>query len=66
MLVACSETKYVPEGDYLLDKVKVKSDDKAIGVDVKELRQLIRQRGNSRWFAAAKLPLATYSLSGRD
>ena len=66
LLVACSETKYVPEGDYLLDKVKVKSDDKAIGVDVKELRQLIRQRGNSRWFAAAKLPLATYSLSGRD
>lgn len=66
LLVACSETKYVPEGDYLLDKVKVKSDDKAIGVDVKELRQLVRQRGNSRWFAAAKLPLATYSLSGRD
>lgn len=66
LLAACSETKYVPEGDYLLDKVKVKSDDKAIGVDVKELRQLIRQRGNSRWFAAAKLPLATYSLSGRD
>jgi len=66
VLASCSETKYVPEDRYLLDKVNVVSDRKAIGVDPKAMRQLVRQRGNSRWFSAAKIPLATYSLSGRD
>ena len=66
LLASCSVTKFVPEGEYLLDKVKVKCDTNALGVNPGEMRQLVRQRGNSRWFSAAKLPLATYSLSGRD
>lgn len=66
LLASCSVTKFVPEGEYLLDKVKVKCDTNALGVNPSEMRQLVRQRGNSRWFSAAKLPLATYSLSGRD
>ena len=66
LLASCSVTKFVPEGEYLLDKVKVKCDTSALGVNPGEMRQLVRQRGNSRWFSAAKLPLATYSLSGRD
>ena len=66
LLASCSVTKFVPEGEYLLDKVKVKCDTNALGVTPSELRQLVRQRGNSRWFSTARLPLATYSLSGRD
>ena len=66
LLASCSVTKFVPDGEYLLDKVEVKSDTNALGVNPGEMRQLVRQRGNSRWFSAAKLPLATYSLSGRD
>ena len=66
LLASCSVTKFVPEGEYLLDKVKVKCDTNALGVNPSEMRQLVRQRGNSRWFSTAKLPLATYSLSGRD
>ena len=66
LLSACSETKYVPDGEYLLDKVKVKSDTRAPGINTSEMGELVRQRGNSRWFSAAKLPLLTYSLSGRD
>ena len=66
LLASCSVTKFVPDGEYLLDKVEVKSDTNALGVNPSEMRQLVRQRGNSRWFSAAKLPLATYSLSGRD
>ena len=66
LMASCSVTKFVPDGEYLLDKVEVKSDTKALGVNPSEMRQYIRQRGNSRWFSAAKLPLATYSLSGRD
>jgi outer membrane protein assembly factor BamA len=66
LLVACSETKYVPEQKYLLDRVKVRADSKARGINPTELRSFVRQRGNSRWFSAAKIPLHTYSLSGRD
>ena len=66
LLASYSVTKFVPDGEYLLDKVEVKSDTNALGVNPSEMRQLVRQRGNSRWFSAAKLPLATYSLSGRD
>ena len=66
LLGACSETKYVPEGDYLLDKVTVKSTPKTKGVDPSSMKAYVRQVGNSRWFSTAKIPLATYSLSGRD
>lgn len=63
---ACSETKYVPEGEYLLNKVQVKSEPKTKGVDPTAMKAYVRQSGNSRWFSAVKIPLATYSLSGRD
>ena len=66
MLASCSETKYVAEGDMLLDKVKVKSDVKARNINTTELKSYVRQRGNSRWFSLIKVPLFTYSLSGRD
>lgn len=55
LMVACSETKYVPEGEYLLDKVRVLNDDKeAVGINTNDLRLLVRDRGNSRLFSAAK------------
>ena len=66
ILTSCSETKYVAEGDYLLDKVHIKSDAPVRGLTTTEMRDYIRQTGNSRWFSAAKIPLYTYSLSGRD
>ena len=66
LLCACSETKYVPEGAYLLNRVQVKSVPKTKGVDPSEMKAYVRQHGNARWFSAAKIPLATYSLSGRD
>lgn len=66
MCCACSGTKYVSEGEYLLNKVKVKSDFKTKGVDPSEMKAYVRQEGNSRWFSAAKIPLAAYSLSGSD
>jgi outer membrane protein assembly factor BamA len=65
-LVSCSETKYVAEGDYLLDKVNVEIDKKTEDINTAKMKSYIRQRGNSRWFSAVKIPLATYSLSGRD
>lgn len=66
LLASCSETKYVAEGELLLDKVRVKSDVKERAINTTELKSYVRQRGNSRWFSLIKVPLYTYSLSGRD
>ena len=66
LLSACSTTKYVPDGEHLLSSVKIKNVDGADGIDLSSLRNHLRQRPNARWFSLYKLPLATYSLSGRD
>lgn len=64
-LAACSSTKHVPQGEYLLDKATVDvvdRDDVAEG----ELYNFLRQTPNHKVLGFAKLQLATYSLSGRD
>ena len=66
LLVSCAETKYVPEGCYLLDDVKVKIDGRYDDLNASTLKNYIHQQNNVRWFSLAKLPLRTYSLSGRD
>jgi len=69
IMTACSTTRYVPEGEYLLNKVKIVNQE-SNGVSDKtlssSLNSHVRQTPNSRWFSLFKLPLATYSLSGRD
>lgn len=66
LLCACSETKYVTDGNYLLDHNYIHTDGKYAGINTGNLKNYLRQRPNSRWFSLVKLPLATYSLSGRD
>ncbi|MBO7140228.1 MAG: BamA/TamA family outer membrane protein [Prevotella sp.] len=66
VLSACSTTKYVPDGEYLLGTVEVKDYEHHTDVNTTLLRDYVRQRPNARWFSLYKLPLATYSLSGRD
>ena len=68
---SCSETKFVPEGSYLLDHVYMSTAQQEKGkkyedINVGTLKNYVRQRGNSRWFSLLKLPLAAYSLSGID
>ena len=65
LLVACSETKYVPEGEYLMDRARIVNVSKT-KINTSELRPYIIKVGNSRWFSTVKFPLMTYSLSGRD
>lgn len=60
----CSASKFIPEGKFLLDDVKIKSDAKELHSD--KLEPYIRQKGNSKWFSMFKIPLGTYSLSGKD
>ncbi len=63
---SCSTIKYVEDGDYLLNSVKVKNIGTDGEVNTTHLRNYVRQNPNRRWFSLFKLPLATYSLSGRD
>ena len=66
MLSSCSSTKYVPDGAYLLNKMKVSTEGEYRDLNTLALRSYVRQTPNQRWFSLFKLPLATYSLSGRD
>ena len=64
LLGACSATKFIPEGEYMLESVSVKSTDKSL--DVASLKGYIRQHPNSKWFSLLKVPMGPYALSGRD
>ena len=50
----------------MLDRVKVKMDSKSSLVNPEDMKPFVRQRANTRWFSMTKIPLRTYSLSGRD
>ena len=63
-LSSCSVTKYVPDGKYLLNKVKLVSDDKRVHAD--SLKSYLRQTPNTGVFGAWKLQVNIYSLSGPD
>ncbi|WP_321517228.1 BamA/TamA family outer membrane protein [uncultured Bacteroides sp.] len=63
-LASCSLTKYVPNGSYLLDEVKIVSAQQE--VKPAPFRNYVRQNPNSKWFSLIKVPLYTYNLSGRD
>lgn len=67
-LAACSSTKHVPKGQYLLDNVKIDITDKQNnhGVDTKPLFNFLRQTENHKVLGGLKLQLALYNLSGRD
>lgn len=64
LLTACSTTRFLPEGESLLNKVKIEGAPKNVSREM--LNQQVRQQPNARWFALLPLPLYTYSLAGRD
>ena len=66
MMIGCAETKYVDEGQYLLNKTYIVSDTVHKNINISALKGYITKTGNSRWFSTIKIPLRTYSLSGRD
>ncbi|MCI5663109.1 MAG: BamA/TamA family outer membrane protein [Mediterranea sp.] len=61
---ACSSTKYVPDGAYLLDEVHIRTDNKE--VKPSNLSLYLRQTPNSKWFSLIKTQLYVYNWSGRD
>ena len=64
MLVSCSVNKFIPEGESMLDDVRIISNTNASNAT--KAGSYVRQQPNSKWFSLVKVPLYTYSLSGRD
>ncbi|MGL4993574.1 MAG: BamA/TamA family outer membrane protein [Bacteroidales bacterium] len=64
ILSSCSTVKFVNEGQYLLDKVELKSDTKRL--KPADLEAYIRQKPNLRVFGLYSMQLQIYNLSGRD
>ncbi len=64
MCCACSLTKHVPDGSYLLDHVKIETDDKS--VKPSELKSYLRQTPNHRVLGLARVSLIFYNFSGQD
>ncbi|MDE6502978.1 MAG: hypothetical protein K2K78_00730, partial [Muribaculaceae bacterium] len=72
MMWSCSTVKHVPEGEFLLNTVKVKIEPDTTGADcgkdveASSLVNYLRQQPNHKVLGFLKLQLATYNLSGRD
>jgi len=68
ILSACSSTKFVPDGEFLLHKVNIKTDNK----DIKQsdVKEYLRQTPNAAIFAGIfggiKMQLGVYNLAGKD
>ena len=62
LLASCSGTKFVSDGQYMLNKVEVKKDEGYPDVNISKYKSYVRQRGNQRWFSALKVPLGIFSF----
>lgn len=63
-LSGCSVSKFIPERHYLLDNVKVESDNKEIKSS--QMTAYLRQTPNAKWFSLVKLPMYIYGAAGTD
>lgn len=61
---ACSSTKYIGENEYLLNRVKIKVDDK--NISRADLKKNIRQKPNTRILGVLRFHLGVYNLSGKN
>ncbi|MDH6305331.1 outer membrane protein assembly factor BamA [Parabacteroides sp. PH5-13] len=64
VLSSCSSTKFVADGEYLLDKVIINTDNKQYKST--ELKPYLRQQPNFKAFNLMKWQLFVYGWSGRD
>ena len=65
LFASCNTTKFVPEGQYLLNKARVKCvDDKSVSAS--DLRSYLRQKQNTEIFGFWKLQLHVYNTAPTD
>ena len=63
ILSSCSQTKFVPEEQYLLHKVELNVDDPAVNKE--EAKTYIRQKENYKILGFVKFYLFLYNLSSK-
>jgi hypothetical protein len=63
-LFSCTTTKFVPQEEYLLDKVRIESD--IPGYNADELTSYVKQQPNYKIFVLGKVMLHVYNWAGRD
>ena len=66
LMSSCSASRDLPEGQVMLNKVSVVTDGKYQDINTSQLKNYVRQKGNSRWFSAVKIPLGVYAMAGSD
>ena len=64
ILVGCNATKFIPEGEYLLDKVSIVVDTKDLKPS--DLKEYVRQTENFAVFGVFKMQLGIYNWAGKD
>ncbi|MDD3789170.1 MAG: BamA/TamA family outer membrane protein [Petrimonas sp.] len=63
-LIACNATKQVPQGSYLLNKVKINTDTKTVGES--DLKPFLRQKPNASVPVLGRVRLHMYNMAGND
>lgn len=63
-LCGCSATRYVEDGEYLLNRVRVQDDSNLL--DTKEMKKVVSQRPNTRILGVVRFHLGLYNMSGRN
>lgn len=66
LLCACSATRDLPENTYMLNRVKVLTDSNYKDINTLQMKRYVRQKTNSRWFSALRIPLGVYAMAGKD
>ena len=61
---ACNSTKFVSDGEYLLDKVSIKSDNKDIKRE--DMKEYLRQTPNAAVFGVWRMQLGLYNWAPKD
>ena len=64
MLASCSVSKFIPDGERMLNSVEIISYNKEN--KSAEARSYVRQNPNSKWFSLVKVPMYIYCMSGKD
>jgi len=61
---SCKVTKFVPEGEYLLDRVEIQTENRQVKTE--ELDRFVRQTPNSSVFGIWRMQLRLYSLARKE
>lgn len=66
IVTSCSSVRHVPDGQYLLNNIKLKINDSTHTLTEDEMQLYIRQQPNHKLLWSTKFQLGIYNMSGKD